>query len=243
MIARLFCDGALVAGAEMDLPDGVAHHAARVLRLKSGDAVTLFNGQGGEFAARLARVESHRVVASVEAWRDIERESPLQVTLVQGLASADRMDLAIQKAVELGAAAVQPVTTARSVARLDAERAQKRRAHWQQIVIAACEQCGRNRVPAIHPLLDLAQWLDESTRAPTSWLLDPDEGTALGALPRPASPIECLIGPEGGLDAHESAMARAAGFVGVRAGPRVMRTETAGAAMLAAANALWGDWR
>jgi 16S rRNA (uracil1498-N3)-methyltransferase len=243
MIARLHCDTALVAGAELDLPQPVAHHAVRVLRLKSGDAVTLFNGQGGEFAARLARVDSRSVVALVGAWRDIERESPLHVTLVQGLASADRMDLVIQKAVELGAAAVQPVTTARSVARLDAERASKRRAHWQQIAIAACEQSGRNRVPAIGPLRDFAEWIRGSSRAPTAWLLDPDEGSPLGALPLPMSPIECLVGPEGGLDAHEGATARATGFVGVRAGPRVMRTETAGAAVLAAVNALWGDWR
>jgi len=243
MIARLYCDAALVAGAEMDLPQSVAHHAARVLRLKSGDAVTLFNGQGGEFAARLARVESRRVVASIEAWRDIERESPLQVTLVQGLAVADRMDLAVQKAVELGAAAIQPVTMARSVARLDAERALKRRAHWQQIAIAACEQCGRNRLPAVGSLLDFTAWIRNTARAPTAWLFDPDDGSPLGTLLRPASPIECLVGPEGGLDEHETAMARAAGFVGVRAGPRVMRTETAGAAVLAAVNALWGDWR
>ncbi|MEP6943651.1 MAG: 16S rRNA (uracil(1498)-N(3))-methyltransferase [Betaproteobacteria bacterium] len=243
MIPRLYCDTPLVADGEMDLPLPAAHHAARVLRLESGDEVTLFNGQGGEYAARLALVEPRKVVALVLSWRDVERESPLHVTLVQGLASADRMDLAIRKSVELGAAAVQPVATARSVARLDAERARKRRAHWQQIAIAACEQCGRNRVPTIGPLLDFAAWIRESSRASTSWLLDPEDGSPIGGLPRPASPIECLVGPEGGLNTHEAEMARAAGFVGVRAGPRVMRTETAGAAVLAAVNALWGDWR
>ena len=240
---RLYCAMALAPGARVDLPEAAGHHAARVLRLAVGDEVTLFNGNGGEFAARLERIDARTVVVRIEAWRDAERESPLAVTLVQGLASGDRMDYAIQKAVELGAVAVRPVTTLHSVGRVDAPRAEKRVAHWQQIAIAACEQCGRNRVPVVWPLRDLIAWLGEPSRAVLRLLLSPDASATLASLPAPAGPIECLVGPEGGLDAREAATALHAGFVPVRAGPRMLRTETAGAAALAALNALWGDWR
>jgi 16S rRNA (uracil1498-N3)-methyltransferase len=241
--ARLYCAMTLAAGARVELPEAAAHHAARVLRLAVGDEVTLFNGEGGEFTAHLERIDTRAVVARVGTWREVERESPVAVTLVQGLACADRMDYAIQKAVELGVAAVQPVATLRSVSRPDAPRAQKRVAHWQEIAIAACEQCGRNRVPEVRPLRELGAWLSEPSRSPLRLLLLPDAHTSLASLPPPSGAIECLVGPEGGLDAHEAAAALRAGFVAVHAGPRVLRTETAGASVLAALNALWGDWR
>jgi 16S rRNA (uracil1498-N3)-methyltransferase len=240
---RLYCAMALATGAHVELPEAAAHHAARVLRLSAGDAVTLFNGEGGEFAARLERVDARIVVARIEALRRVERESSLAVTLVQGLASGDRMDHVIQKATELGAVAVQPVTTARSVARLDAARAQKREAHWQQIAIAACEQCGRNRVPTVRPLRELTAWLRDPSRAALRLLLSPDAHVSLSSLPTPTGAIECLVGPEGGLDEEEASAALRLGFQAVRLGPRVLRTETAGPAVLAALNALWGDWR
>jgi 16S rRNA (uracil1498-N3)-methyltransferase len=243
MTTRLYCPLPLATGATVDLPEAAAHHAARVLRLKGGDEVTLFNGEGGEFAARIVRVDARAVAVDVGEFRANNRESPLVVTLIQGLATGDRMDYAIQKAVELGVAAVQPVTTVRSVARLDAARAEKRILHWRQIVISACEQCGRNRVPAVLPLRDLDDWLLAPTGASLRLLLAPDAQGALAGMTRPAGSIEFLVGPEGGLAPEETAAALRAGFSAVRLGPRVLRTETAALAALGALNTLWGDWR
>jgi 16S rRNA (uracil1498-N3)-methyltransferase len=243
MTARLYCPLPLAAGTRLDLPEGPAHHAVRVLRLRPGDELTVFNGEGGEFAARIERTDARVVAVSVGARRNIDRESPLAVTLVQGLAAGDRMDYAIQKAVELGVAAVQPVATVRSVARLDAARAEKRVLHWRQIAIAACEQCGRNRIPPVLPLRDLDDWLLEPNRASLRLLLAPDAREALAAIPRPAEGIEFLVGPEGGLALEETAAALRAGFTAVRLGPRILRTETAALAALGALNTLWGDWR
>jgi len=243
MTTRLHCALPLATGAMVDLPEAAAHHAARVLRLKVDDALILFNGEGGEFAARIERVTPRMVSASVGEFRDIDRESTLAVTLVQGLATGDRMDYAIQKAVELGVAAVQPVTTARSVARLDASRAEKRILHWRQIAISACEQCGRNRLPDILPLRDLDRWLQAPANASLRLLLAPDGLRALAEVTRPTGKIEFLVGPEGGLAPEETAAALRAGFTAVRLGPRILRTETAALAALAALNTLWGDWR
>jgi 16S rRNA (uracil1498-N3)-methyltransferase len=227
----------------VDLPEAAAHHAARVLRLKADDEVTLFNGEGGEFAARIARVDAGAVAVNVGEFRDIDRESPLVVTLIQGLATGDRMDYAIQKAVELGIAAVQPVTAVRSVARLDAPRAEKRILHWRQIAISACEQCGRNRIPDVLPLCDLDDWLVAPTSASLRLLLVPEGERALAETARPAGSVELLVGPEGGFAPEETAAALRAGFTAVRLGPRILRTETAALAALAAMNTLWGDWR
>jgi 16S rRNA (uracil1498-N3)-methyltransferase len=239
---RFFCSPPLAPG-EIALPPAVAHHAVRVLRLKEGDAVLLFDGEGGEYAARLVRVDGREVLANVGERRIVERESPLSVTLVQGLAAAERMEFAIQKSVELGIAAIVPVATARSVVRLPAERARRRVEHWQQIVVAACEQCGRDRLPVIHAPCDLPEWLRRPSTAALRLLLSPDAPRALGQLGRPEGSIELLVGPEGGLTAGEADAAMAVGFQAVRLGPRILRTETAAPAALAAMNALWGDWR
>ena len=243
MIPRFHCPLPLAAGATIELPDGAAHHALRVLRLKVGDAVALFNGEGGEFAATLERADARNAVARIAAWHDVERESPLAVTVVQGLASGERMDFALQKAVELGAVAVQPVMTTRSVTRLDAARAGKRLEHWRQVAIAACEQCGRNRIPEVLPLCDLDDWLREPTPASLRLLFAPDAAQAIGEVARPDGAIELLVGAEGGLTDTETAAALRAQFLAVRMGPRVLRTETAALAALSALNALWGDWR
>ena len=251
MSARLFCPTPLRGGEVIDLPPAVAHHASRVLRLHEGDTVTLFNGEGGEFEARLTRIESRLVSAAVGMHHAVERESPLKVTLLQGLAGAERMDYVIQKAVEMGVAAIAPVTTARSVTRLDPARASKRAEHWRSVIVASCEQCGRNRLPLLHPLCDF----DAALRSPDpaepgaasaavlSLVLSPGEGSSLTAFDRPSGAIRLLIGPEGGLSPDELAAAQRAGFLIARLGPRVLRTETAGVAVLAAMNALWGDWR
>ncbi len=253
MSPRLYCPTSLGSDEVIDLPAPVAHHAARVLRLREGDPVTLFNGEGGESDARLTRIGSRSVSALVGKHHAVERESPLQVTLLQGLAGAERMDYVIQKAVEMGVATIAPVTMARSVTRLDAARAAKRAEHWRSVIVASCEQCGRNRLPLLHPLRHLDAALgspDEpgadpgaTTAAALSLMLCPGEGSSLTAFDRPSGAIRLLIGPEGGLAPEESAAARRAGFRNVRLGPRVLRTETAGVAALAAMNTLWGDWR
>ena len=253
MSPRLYCPTSLESDEVIDLPAAVAHHAARVLRLREGDPVTLFNGEGGESEARLTRIGSRSVSAMVGMHHAVERESPLQVTLLQGLAGAERMDYVIQKAVEMGVATIAPVTMARSVTRLDAARAAKRADHWRSVIVASCEQCGRNRLPLLHPLCDLDAALASpddpgadpgaTTGAALSLVLSPGEGSSLAAFDRPSGAIRLLIGPEGGLAPEELAAAHRAGFRNVRLGPRVLRTETAGPAALAAMSALWGDWR
>lgn len=251
MSPRLYCPTSLHTGAVLELPDAVAHHAARVLRLREGDAVTLFNGEGGEFEARLARIEPRLVLARVGTHHAVERESPLNVTLLQGLAGAERMDYVIQKAVEMGVAGIAPVTMARSVPRLDAARAAKRAEHWRSLIVASCEQCGRNRLPLLHALRDFGAALvspdptdpEVMNGAALSLVLSPGEGSSLTKFDRPSGAIRLLVGPEGGLSPDELSAAKRAGFRSASLGPRVLRTETAGVAALAAMNALWGDWR
>jgi 16S rRNA (uracil1498-N3)-methyltransferase len=251
MKPRLYCPTSLHDGAVIELPPAVAHHAARVVRLREGDAVTLFNGEGGEFEARLARIEPRLVMAAVGTHHAVERESPLNVTLLQGLAGAENMDYVIQKAVEMGVAGIAPVTMARSVTRLDPARAAKRGEHWRSVIIASCEQCGRNRLPVLHPLRDFGAALVSSdpanpeimNGAALSLVLSPGEGSALTTFDRPAGAIRLLIGPEGGLSPDELVAAKRAGFRSASLGPRVLRTETAGVAALGAMNAIWGDWR
>ncbi|HRK79768.1 MAG TPA: 16S rRNA (uracil(1498)-N(3))-methyltransferase, partial [Thiobacillus sp.] len=160
---RFHLDQPLAPGARFSLPPGPARHAARALRLAAGDAVTLFNGQGGEYAARIERIQKDEVAVSVTGFADIERESRLRVLLAQGISSGERMDYTLQKAVELGVTAIQPIAARRSVVKLAAERAGKRVAHWQGVVASACEQCGRNRVPAVAAPLTLANWLGQRT--------------------------------------------------------------------------------
>lgn len=236
----------LAAGARVELAESAARHAVRVLRLNAGDALTLFDGRGGEYACRMHSCGRDTAVAEVLEWRDVERESPLALTLVQALQAGEKMDLTVQKAVELGAARIAPVVSRRSVVRLEGERARKRVAHWRAVAVSACEQCGRNRVPEVDELADLRHWL---ARPPAGagalrLIFDPDATFTLDALPRPgtAAGVELLIGAEGGLAPEESELALLAGFVAVRLGPRVLRTETAGMAALAAIQSLWGDF-
>ena len=243
MTPRFYCPLPLEPNTVIELPPAPAHHALRVLRLGTGAAITLFNGEGGEFSATLEHNGSRKVHARIGAPRAVERESPLAVTLAQGLASVERMDYAIQKAVELGVAAIVPVATARSVTRLDAERAEKRRAHWQQIAIGACEQCGRNRVPEVQLPYGIDAWLRQPSTATLRLLLLPDAEESLTAFESPRGAVDLLVGPEGGLSADETTAAMHAGFRAVRLGPRTLRTETAGLVALTAMNALWGDLR
>jgi 16S rRNA (uracil1498-N3)-methyltransferase len=241
-IPRFHVPVPLTVAATLNLPEAAAHHAARVLRLRSGDAITLFNGQGGEYVAHISAIGKHDVTVVIERHDPVERESPLPVTLVQALSSGERMDLTIQKAVELGVSRIVPVESERCVVRLKGERAEKRIAHWQQVVVSACEQCGRNRIPEIRMISPLDVWLAAEKNDALRWVLLPGADTALRDLPRPQMPIELLVGPEGGLTDNETEAARRAGYRPVRLGPRVLRTETAAPALLAAVQALWGDF-
>lgn len=244
-VPRLYVGDAAMAlehGREVGLPDGAAHHAAKVLRLRAGDRVTLFTGAGGEFAATIVHVERRGVTVHVDAFVDVEREAALQTTLVQAIAASDAMEYAIRKSVELGAAALQPVTSARSAPLPAGPRAAQREERWRHVAVAACEQCGRNRLPEVRATLTLDAWLRTRDVATSGIVLAPDAGRSLAHLAPPAT-LDILIGPEGGFTSDEVAGAARAGLAPVRLGPRTLRTETAGPAALAAANALWGDFR
>ena len=237
---RFYCALALVPGSTVALPAETFHHAVRVRRLRAGDALILFAGDGREAAAILVAVDRGGATAAIAAVDAVDRESPLQITLLQGISSGDRMDYTLQKAVELGVSAIVPVTAQRSVVRLDRERAAKRGAHWQQIVVGACEQSGRNRIPEVMPAVSLADALARVAAA-HRFVLSFDGGRRLRELEAPAGPIALLAGPEGGLTADEERTARAAGYAPLSLGPRVLRTETAAIATLAALQGLWGD--
>lgn len=238
---RFFCDDAIPCSGEFILPERVAHHAARVLRMGDGAPLLLFDGSGVEVLATLVRRE-RSWWARIETAAQVSRESSLEVVLVQALAAADKMDWVVQKAVELGVSAIQPVRAARSVLRLSGERAEKRLLHWQQVATSACEQSGRNRVPDVRPILDLEAYLASSQEAERRLVLEPHGGISLKNLEAPLGPSHFLVGPEGGWSAEESAACRAAGCMGVTLGPRVLRTETAGLAAVAAMQVLWGDF-
>jgi 16S rRNA (uracil1498-N3)-methyltransferase len=230
-------------GAEVALPEGAAHHALRVLRLAVGDALTLFTGEGGEFATTLDRADKRNAWVRVERFDAVEREAPLAVTLVQGIAANDAMDYAVRKAVELGAAAIQPVVTARSARFPGDARGAKRLAHWRQIAVAACEQCGRNRVPDVREVATLSAWVADRPHDRRGLMLAPLALQGIAAWSAPIGPFDLAVGPEGGFTDDELLGAERAGLSPVRLGPRVLRTETASAAALAAVHALWGDFR
>lgn len=236
---RFYVARPLSSGAEIELPPHVVRHVS-ALRLREGDAITLFNGSGGEFGARLGRLGRDQALARIAAWRDLERESPLRITLALGISSGERMDFALQKATELGVAAIRPVVAERSVVRLSSERADRRLAHWRGVVAAACEQCGRNRVPEVSPIAALDDLIYESAEAGPRLFLSPDAAQELRQLER-AQALLLLIGPEGGLSPAEQHRAQSRGFVALRFGPRILRTETAPLAAIAALQAMWGD--
>jgi len=241
--ARFFCPGDLSQGATRDLPEAAAHHAARVLRLNVGDAVIVFNGAGGEVNAQIQTITKHRVAIRVGAWQDRETESPVAVTRGRGVSARERMDFTIQRAVELGVAEIFPVETRRSVMRLAQERAERRVEHWQNLAISACEQCGRNRVQTVHPVSRLPDWLGAraDTESGLRLILSTTAQARLRDLAAPEH-VTLLAGPEGGFAPEELEMTTACGFAAVRLGPRILRTETAALAALAAIHALWGDF-
>lgn len=240
---RFFCDAKLGPGAMLQLPENAARHAARVLRLKAGDKAALFNGDGHDYTVELLRVEREEVSVKIVDMAVVQRESPLQVTLAQAISSGDRMDLTLQKSVELGVAAIQPLAAERSVVKLSGERADKRRQHWQNVVISACEQSGRALVPQVAAPKPLLNWLGQPDSFALKLMLSPTAGRTLHELPVPEGEICLLIGCEGGFSPQEEGAAGLRGFTPVRLGPRVLRTETAALAALASMQTLWGDFQ
>ena len=237
---RFYLDAALRAGTSVLLPEDSAHHAVHVLRVQSGDEITLFTGRGGEFAARVASIQRLKVLVDVLQHHAIERESPLQMVLVQGVSAGERMDFTVRKSVELGVAELQPVLAASSVARPKGERAAARHAHWQKIVIAACEQCGRNRIPTVRPLVAASDYRGGTG---AKILLSPAAQLRFSqARQAQGTAFTIAAGPEAGFNAKEEAAFLDAGFVPAKLGARVLRTETAGIAALAALSALRGDF-
>lgn len=239
---RIYVDQPLAANTDITLPDAPAHHVARVLRLKAGESLTLFNGLGGQYAAVIESVEGRRVRVAIHAHTVIDRESPLPITLVQGISRGKRMDYALQKAVELGVNRIVPLLAEHSQVRLDAGRQLEGKLdHWRGIVVAACEQSGRNRLPGIDIPLSLTQWLAAPAGDEMRLLLDPQAARRLRELPRPPAGVCLIAGPEGGFSQDERDAALAAGCTAIGLGPRVLRTETAAVAAITACQALWGD--
>ena len=239
-LTRVYVDAPLAAGTRITLEGGAARHLTRVLRLRVGEALTLFNGSGGEYAASIEQSQGGRVAVAIDGQRAIERESPLALTLAQGVSRGERMDLVVQKATELGVSGLVPVLTERSVVRLTAQQAERRLNHWRAIAVAACEQSGRNRLPAIAAPVPLKDFLRSGTDG-TRLLLSPGATATLGDVPRVVTAVTVLIGPEGGLAQAEQEAAVAAGFKPVRLGPRVLRTETAAIAALTLLQREFGD--
>ena len=232
---RFHCPTPLATGLVLSLPAGAARHV-QVLRLQPGDGITLFNGEGGEFDAAVTRMGRSDVEVQVGAHHAVEREAPRAIHLLAGITANERMDWLVEKATELGVASITPMVAERSVLKLKGERAEKKLAHWQGVAVAAAEQCGRNRVPTVHPAITLTDWLK---KAPSGerWVLSLSESAQSLALLTGNADVTVLSGPEGGLSPSEETAALAAGFVPVTLGSRVLRAETAPLALLAICSA------
>ena len=243
-IPRLFVGLPLEAGAKITLPESAGHHAVRVLRLKAGDALTVFDGRGGEYDATIARASRGAVEVDVGPHTAVGRESTLEIELGQGICKGDRMDLVVQKATELGVWSIRPIVCQRTVVKLDSARAERRIAHWRAIAVHAAQQSGRTRVPEVSDVEDFDAWLARPGGG-QDIVLSPHAGASLSdiAPPPPGRPVRLLVGPEGGLAPQEIERARIAGFNGLRLGPRVLRTETAALVALSVLQARWGDLR
>ena len=236
---RFYCPHDMSTGSVVNLPENVAHHL-RVLRLGPGDSFTLFNGKGGEFTAVLSTIDKKSALAEVSKFLPREAELSYSVTLAQGLPEAAKMDWIIEKAVELGVSAIQPLSAQRCVVKLSGERAQKKTHHWQSVIIAASEQCGRNRLAELAEPSDYTHWIKQKSQH-VRILLSPRATMPLSTWARqqPPQAISFVIGPEGGFNENEENLAIAQGAIALSMGPRILRTETAGLAALATINAAW----
>jgi len=245
---RFYSAENLSTDATVKLSDNAAVHATRVLRLNVGDTIKLFNGDGLDYTCELLSVKKSEVLAKVKSSEAINNESPLNITLLQGISSGDRMDYTLQKAVELGVTMIQPLSTERSVVKLSAERAEKRLEHWQNVVRSACEQCGRAKIPHVVAPVSLTAWLGANiyeasgASSVTRILLNPIGAEQLSMLPKTTQYIQLLIGAEGGLSQSEIDLVASHGFQSIILGPRILRTETAAIAAIATMQTLWGDF-
>lgn len=240
-LTRVYVDAPLAAGTQVTLLGNAASHVTRVLRLRVGQELTLFNGLGGEHLARIDEAHGGEVTVSVGEHAAIERESPFPLTLAQGISRGERMDLVVQKTTELGVSRLIPLLTERTVVRLDAQQADRKFNHWRAVAIAACEQCGRNRLPEVALPTHLRDFLRQPPSGSTRLLLSPEAPQRIEDVPRPERGATVLIGPEGGLSDEEQQDALAAGFTAVRLGPRILRTETAAIAALTLLQREFGD--
>lgn len=239
-IPRIFHPDLLAVDQEIVLSSDATNHLANVLRLKADHPIVLFNGDGNEYSAQLISVEKRKVIALVEAKLSVSVESELKIHLGQGVSRGDRMDLVLQKSVELGVAEITPLLTERCGVKLTEDRWQKKHQQWQKIIIAACEQCGRNVLPTLHPPVELNQWLNQSTNQ-LRLTLHPRAEKSVRHLAIPTSGTRLLIGPEGGFSDQEIYLTEQSGFHTVQLGPRILRTETAALAAITALQALFGD--
>lgn len=239
-ISRLYIDSPLKTGADVQLDAEQLNYVSRVLRLKAGYELTVFNGKGGEFSATVKELHKKAGVLAIGEFHDINKESPLDITLVQGISRGERMDYTLQKAVELGVTRIAPVFTERTVVNLEGERLNSRLHHWQGVIRSACEQSGRNTPPALLNAVTLDDWLN-TDQAEYKMMLHAGSGKSLKDIDYKQGSISLLVGPEGGLAEHECDKALAQGFTGIRMGPRILRTETAGLAALASLQVLYGD--
>lgn len=242
-LTRVHVAGPLTPGRNHTVEGDAANHIARVLRLSPGDPLTVFDGHGGEYAARIEAIRKGAVIVEVQARSASSRESPLSLTLAQGVSRGERMDWVVQKATELGVTRIVPVLTERTVVKLDARQSERKRAHWQGIAVAACEQSGRERIPEVAEPLELHEFLGSIDARATRLLLSPAGTQRVRDLKAPDGDggIIVLIGPEGGLAETEQRTALSAGFLAVRLGPRVLRTETAAVAALTLLQHQFGD--
>ena len=241
-IPRIYIPQTLAPGIHLTIAGQSAHHVIHVLRLRTGALVRIFDGNGTEHQATLMAIKRSEIILKTGQPVTIIPESLLQVTLLQGIARNDRMDLVLQKAVELGIQNFQPLWMQRSQSRLKNDRLEKRIDHWQGIITSACEQCGRATMPILEPPVGFTEWLGTAKYNGLYLMLQPDSEISLGNIERPRGNIHILVGPEGGLSPDEQALARNAEFQGIRLGPRVLRTETAALAALAGMQTLWGDF-
>lgn len=240
---RFYCPPPLPLSTNYELPPDAAHHASRVLRLRVGDAVQIFDGFGNALDATINAINGKHVLLGNLQTCMGQQESGLHIVLAQAMSSSEKMDWVVQKATELGAAEIVPVQTQRSVAKLAGNRAEKRAEHWRSVAVSACEQCGRNTLPQLHAPQELGSWLNGMRHASgAKFILLPGGASNLQDQPKPQGRVTLLIGPEGGFTADEANVAQQAGFVPVLLGPRVLRTETAAVAGIAALQTLWGDF-
>ena len=238
---RIYVDLDLAAGETFELPESAGHHVARVLRMQIDDSLILFNGQGGEYNVQISLLHKSKVQVEITSFDDIERESSIQIELFQGLSKGEKMDFTIQKTVELGVNKIVPLITTYSNVKLDLKRLEKKLDHWRKVIISACEQCGRNKIPELKEIMKLDD-LQSENEADLKLILAPDAEGSLSDLTNKPKTISIVIGPEGGLSQSEIETLTKNGYIGIRLGSRILRTETAALATIAALQNQFGDY-